>query len=150
MLTNKALAVIKVTAAVAGVSLIARTISRKVSEYDLRHKTVLITGGSRGLGLVLARQFTREGAQVVICARDKEELERAKTDLQKRGGEVLAVKCDITNNSEIADMVSLIHDRFGRIDVLVNNAGVIQVGPLETMTREDFEQAMNTHFWGPV
>jgi NAD(P)-dependent dehydrogenase (short-subunit alcohol dehydrogenase family) len=93
-------------------------------------KTVLITGGSRGLGLILARQFGREGARVVICARDEQELDRARIDLQNRRAEVLALRCDITSSSEVSEMVTGIQDRLGNIDVLVNNAGVIQVGPL--------------------
>ncbi|HET6889490.1 MAG TPA: SDR family oxidoreductase [Pyrinomonadaceae bacterium] len=136
--------------AMAGGLLAARSLLRKALEADLTNKTVLITGGSRGLGLVLAREFAREGARVAICARDEHELTRAQIDLQDRGAEVFAVKCDLRNTEEIAEMVSLIHDRFSRIDVLVNNAGVIQVGPVEEMTREDFEQAMATHFWGPL
>jgi NAD(P)-dependent dehydrogenase (short-subunit alcohol dehydrogenase family) len=142
--------VIKIAAITAGGLVMAKSILRKMSEYDLANKTVLITGGSRGLGLILARQFGRAGARVVICARDEQELDRARIDLQNRGTEVLALKCDITSSSEVSEMVTGIHDRLGNIDVLVNNAGVIQVGPIEVMTREDFEQAMNTHFWGPV
>lgn len=136
--------------AVAGGLLGARFLLRKALEADLRNKTVLITGGSRGLGLVLAREFALEGARLAICARDERELSSAQLDLQERGAEVLAVKCDLRNADEIAGMVSRIHDRFGPIDVLVNNAGIIQVGPLEEMTREDFEEAMATHFWGPL
>lgn len=136
--------------AMAGGLLAARSLLRKALEADLTDKTVLITGGSRGLGLVLAREFAREGARVAICARDEQELRSAELDLRERGAEVFAVKCDLRNTDEIAEMVSLIHDRFSGIDVLVNNAGVIQVGPVEEMTREDFEQAMATHFWGPL
>lgn len=118
--------------------------------YDFRKRVVLITGGSRGLGLVLAREFTREGARVVICARDEEELRSARADLSKFGSEVFAVRCDITNHPDVEQMIAQVTERFGRIDVLVNNAGVIQVGPLEVMTRKDFEEAMSAHFWGPL
>jgi short-subunit dehydrogenase len=142
--------VIKIAAITAGGFVVAKSILRKMSQYDLANKTVLITGGSRGLGLVLARQFGREGARVVICAREEKEIERARVDLRNRGVEVLAVKCDIMSSSEVSEMVTEIQQRLGNIDVLVNNAGVIQVGPIEVMTREDFEQAMNTHFWGPL
>lgn len=148
MTTNRG-SLVKV-GAVAGGLLGARFLLRKALEADLRNKTVLITGGSRGLGLVLAREFALEGARLAICARDERELSSAQLDLQERGAEVLAVKCDLRNADEIAGMVSRIHDRFGPIDVLVNNAGIIQVGPLEEMTREDFEEAMATHFWGPL
>lgn len=150
MSNSKELDVLKGVAIGAGVLSLARYAWRKLNEYDLRDKTVLVTGGSRGLGLVLAREFAREGARVVICARDDEELERARVDLQQHGAEVFAVQCDVTNAPEVGSMVNQIHERFGKIDVLVNNAGTIQVGPLEVMNREDFDKAMQAHFWGPL
>jgi len=141
---------IKFTAMTLGAVALGRLIWRKMTEYDLRNKTVLVTGGSRGLGLVLAREFAREGAQVAICARDEEELENARIDLANRGAEVMTVKCDVTNASEVESMINEVRGRFGKIDVLVNNAGTIQVGPLEVMNREDFEKAMQAHFWAPL
>jgi NAD(P)-dependent dehydrogenase (short-subunit alcohol dehydrogenase family) len=134
----------------AGALLAARAVVRKVNEYDLSGKTVLITGGSRGLGLVMARELAREGAQIAICARDVEELERARMDLVRRGARVLAVACDITDRAQVEKMVQEVREHFGRIDVLVNNAGIIEVGPMEVMTLEDYEEAMKTHFWGPL
>jgi NAD(P)-dependent dehydrogenase (short-subunit alcohol dehydrogenase family) len=134
----------------AGALLATRALARKLTEYDLDGKTVLITGGSRGLGLVMAREFAREGARVAICARDAEELDRARMDLVRRGARVIAVPCDITDREQVDEMVRAVSERFGRIDVLVNNAGVIEVGPMEVMTLEDYEQAMKTHFWGPL
>jgi NAD(P)-dependent dehydrogenase (short-subunit alcohol dehydrogenase family) len=59
-------------------------------------------------------------------------------------------RCDITSRSEVTELMAAVHDRFGGVDVLVNNAGIIQMGPLEVMTHADFENAMNTHFWGPL
>src|SRR5688572_29039205 len=79
-------------AAVVGLRLL-----RSGRAYDLRGKTVLVTGGSRGLGLVLARELAHQGARVVICARDLEELNRAFEDLVARGAHVLAVPCDVTD-----------------------------------------------------
>jgi NAD(P)-dependent dehydrogenase (short-subunit alcohol dehydrogenase family) len=137
-------------AAGAGALAVARALYRRSKEYDLKGKAVLITGGSRGLGLVLAREFADEGARVAICARDAQELERARRDLESRGAEVFACPCDVTDRAQVAESVEVVTRRFGRIDVLVNNAGVIQVGPLEVMTLEDFEQAMAIHFWGPL
>jgi NAD(P)-dependent dehydrogenase (short-subunit alcohol dehydrogenase family) len=102
------------------------------------------------LGLVLAREFHDRGARIAICARDAEDLLRAEADLQARGADVFAVQCDVTNNSEVEEMIERVIQRFGQIDVLVNNAGIIQVGPLEVMTRVDFQRAMETHFWGPL
>ncbi|HEX2269754.1 MAG TPA: SDR family oxidoreductase [Pyrinomonadaceae bacterium] len=150
MLNSKELDVLKGVAITAGVLSLARLAWRKLNEYNLRDKTVLVTGGSRGLGLVLAREFASEGARVAICARDEEELERARLDLQQHGAEVMTVRCDVTNAPEVGSMVNQIHERFGQIDVLINNAGTIQVGPLEVMNREDFEKAMQAHFWGPL
>ena len=117
-------------------------------EYGFQDKVVLITGGSRGLGLVLAREFALENAKLAICARDGEELKRAKKDLENRGAEVLDVVCDVRNQNEVEQMIEKVCSHYGQIDVLINNAGVIQVGPLEVQTKEDFEDAMNVHFWG--
>ena len=119
------------------------------AKYDFDGKTVVITGGSRGLGLVLARQFAAEGARVAICARDGVELERARKDLTERGAEVLAAVCDVREKDQVESFIENVRNKFGQIDVLVNNAGVIQVGPLEVQTQEDFEDAMKVHFWGP-
>jgi NAD(P)-dependent dehydrogenase (short-subunit alcohol dehydrogenase family) len=141
---------LKLAAAGAGALLAARAVERRLREYDLAGKTVLITGGSRGLGLVLARGFADEGASVAICARDPVELERARADLAARGAQVLAFPCDVTDRAQVRELVEIVTRHFGGIDVLVNNAGVIQVGPLESMTLEDFEQAMAVHFWGPL
>jgi len=138
--------------AVAGVGalLAARTVLKRRREYDFRGKAVLITGGSRGLGLVLARELARAGARLAICARDPKELERAQTELQRTGADVIAVPCDVTDRAQVNEMVSVVRHHFGKIDVLVNNAGVIQVGPIEVTTLEDYEEAMKTHFWGPL
>lgn len=137
-------------AAGAGALVAARSVVRRLTDYDLKGKTVLITGGSRGLGLVLAREFADEGARVAICARDHAELERARADLAARGAKVLAFPCDVTDRTQVRELVDVVTRHFGGVDVLVNNAGVIQVGPLEVMTLEDFEQAMDVHFWGPL
>jgi short-subunit dehydrogenase len=117
--------------------------------FDLKNKVVLITGGSRGLGLVMAREFAKQGAKIAICARDGEELIRAKEDLESRGAEVFDAICDVRNQEEIDRLVGDVCMRFGRIDVLVNNAGVIQVGPLDAQTEQDFDDAMAIHFHAP-
>ncbi|HEY9503267.1 MAG TPA: SDR family oxidoreductase, partial [Pyrinomonadaceae bacterium] len=125
---------------------LAGTLLRRRSRFDLEGKVVLITGGSRGLGLVLARQFADEKARVVICARDHIELDRARVDLQQQGAKVRSFACDVTDPEAVQKMV----DEIGQIDVVVNNAGIIQVGPLDTMTPEDFRRSLKTHFWGPL
>src|SRR6266699_138869 len=117
--------------------------------FSLTNKIALITGGSRGLGLVLARQICAAGGKVALIARDGDELGRAKADLARRGGAVLTVQSDLLDAGQIQSAVRQIIDRFGKIDILINNAGIIEVGPLEHMTREDFECAMRLHFWAP-
>ncbi|HEY0429353.1 MAG TPA: SDR family oxidoreductase [Pyrinomonadaceae bacterium] len=123
--------------------------SRKRREYDFANKVVLITGGSRGLGLILAREFAGLGARIAICARDAGELATARADLEERGAEVFDAICDLRRQEEVEVLIEDIVTRFGRIDVLVNNAGVIQVGPLEVQTQKDFEDALAIHFWAP-
>lgn len=133
-----------------GALLGVRAALRKRREFDFSGRTVLITGGSRGLGLVLARELAREGARLSICARDPRELERARADLLGRGAEVLAFPCDVTDVTQVQEWVRVSEDHFGGVDVLVNNAGVIQVGPVEVMTLADYEEAMRIHFWAPL
>src|SRR4029077_4758353 len=88
-------------------------------------------------------------AKVALIARDADELARAESDLAGRGGEVLTISCDLLERPQIEAAVQETINRFGRIDILINNAGIIQVGPLEHMVREDFERAMRLHFWAP-
>ncbi len=117
---------------------------------DFSATTVVIVGGSRGLGLVIAREFASERAHLVLVARDAEELEHARFDLESRGAQVVTCVCDIRNRKEVHDTVERIAAERGTIDVLINNAGIMQVGPLLHMTVDDFENAMATHFWGPL
>src|SRR5437762_87128 len=121
----------------------------RTGRYTLRDKVALISGGSRGLGLVLARHSCDQGGNVALLARDPEELARAKADLSARGGKVLTVECDLLDRDQIQAAVRKVIDHFDRIDILINNAGIIEVGPLDHMTREDYDRAMKLHFWAP-
>src|SRR5213596_3214356 len=122
----------------------------RTASYRLRDKVVVITGGSRGLGLVLARYVCARGGNVALIARDPEELVRAKTDLAPRGGKTLTIQCDLLDSGQIQSAVRQIIDRFSKIDILINNAGIIEVGPLEHLRPEDFDRAMRLHFWAPL
>ncbi len=113
-------------------------------------KIVLVTGASRGLGLVLSRELLQQGARLAICARDTAELERARAELAARGGDVLAVTCDVSDPDQAASFVSQAVERYGRIDVLINNAGIIQVGPLHAMGLQDFRETIDVNYFGIV
>ncbi|HWP43314.1 MAG TPA: SDR family NAD(P)-dependent oxidoreductase [Blastocatellia bacterium] len=140
----------KMIAAGAGVLIAARAIARRGASFSFRDRVVLITGGSRGLGLVMARELAREGARLAICSRDEQELARARDELAGMGADVLAIPCDVSDRSQVEEMIRSAEDYFGRIDVLVNNAGVIEVGPMDVMTLQDYEESMKIHFWGPL
>jgi NAD(P)-dependent dehydrogenase (short-subunit alcohol dehydrogenase family) len=118
------------------------------ADRNLAGQTALITGGSRGLGFILARELVKEGCRVAICARDAEELDRAKIDLTCRGGEVLAVPCDVSQEAEVHKMIAVVTERFGPVDILINNAGIISVAPIQNTTIDDFKRAHEVMFWG--
>jgi len=139
-----------VTALAAASGAIAISYMRRRSQIDFTGKVVLITGGSRGLGLALAREFGAHGATVAICARDTDELERAETDLRARGIRSRVFLCDITRPEQVRTMVAHAAESVGPIDVLVNNAGIIKVGPFSEMDVQDFDEAMKVMFWGPL
>ncbi|WP_242392681.1 SDR family NAD(P)-dependent oxidoreductase [Anaeromyxobacter oryzisoli] len=110
----------------------------------------LITGGSRGLGLALARRLGLRGMRVVICARDEEELERARGGLEAEGIDATALPGDVRDDEAMRTLVADVEEHLGPVDLLVNNAGIIQVGPVEAMSLEDYRRAMDTMFYGAV
>lgn len=130
-----------------GMALLTGAVFAPRSGYDLRGKTALVTGGSRGFGLILARELLNRGATVAICARDADELARARDQL---GGGVVTVPCDLTDPEQIRSLVDEVRSVLGPIDILVNNAGVMQVGPEASMTEADYEHALDLHFWAPL
>lgn len=117
---------------------------------DLRGQVVLITGGSRGLGLAMAQEFAKLGCKIAICARHDMELDAAREKLRGQGADVLAVRCDVSSRGDVEHLIREVRSRFGRIDILINNAGVIRVAPVQNMTLQDFEQSMGVMFWGVV
>lgn len=135
----------------------ARALARRARHFDFAGRVALVTGGSRGLGLELARQLVDAGARVAICARDEDALEAARAELaaraERRGGrasDVYAHPCDVTDPADVDRLAAAVRAAFGEVDVLVNDAGIIQVGPSEQMTRADFDEAMRVNFYGPL
>ena len=127
-----------------------RALGRWRTRYDLRNRTVLVTGGTRGLGLELARQAGLAGARVAICGRDSDTLARARENLSGTGMAALALTCDVSDRHQVAELIRSVHTDLGPIDVLINNAGTVDVGPVSVMTATDFERDMATNFWGPL
>ena len=132
----------------AAAMLVARGMRNRLG-IEFAGRTVVITGGSRGLGLVMARQLAAEGARLCLLARDPEELQRAREQLPAEA-DVTILRCDVRRRADVRAAMTQLREKWTAVDVLINNAGVIQVGPLEHMTHEDFENAMATHFWGPL
>jgi short-subunit dehydrogenase len=123
------------------------------SRLDFSGQTVLITGGSRGLGLALAEEFRSHGADLVLLARNQHELDLAKDQLEHNipdGGRIRTFVCDVSSHEEVLAAIDRATMDFGAIDVVANVAGVIQVGPVESQTLADFQEAMNINFWGVV
>ncbi|UGQ15151.1 SDR family NAD(P)-dependent oxidoreductase [Yinghuangia sp. ASG 101] len=120
-------------------------------DQDLTGKTALVTGGSRGLGLLIARELADQGADVAICARDEDELTRAGRIIRRdTGREVASFVCDIGVPNQVDRLAEMVTDQLGTVDILVNNAGVVTVAPVEGVTPEQFESSMNVMFTGPM
>ncbi len=149
-MTERQVQAVAVGAVGVGALLMARAWRRE--DYDFSGKSVVITGGSRGLGLVMARELAALGAKLTLMARDEAELQRAAEDIRTREpfADVFTAVGDVRKRYEAERAIAQAVERFGAVDVLVNNAGIVQVGPLDHMKLADYEDAMNTHFWGPL
>src|ERR1041385_5701606 len=123
---------------------------RERRRIDFKGKNVLISGASRGLGLELARIFAAEGAGLLLLARDAERLRQTARELEAYGTRVSTFTCDITDPVQVREAVGAALQTVSHVDVLINNAGIIQVGPMENMALSDYEDAMAVHFWGPL
>ena len=129
----------------AGAYLISRAPRRSIAG-----RVALITGGSRGLGLELARTLARRGCRLILVARNPEELSKVAEELKLRGAEVKTISCDLRNPGEISGMVETARTAFGPIDILINSAGEITVGPIDTFDETEFVRAMDLMFWAGV
>jgi short-subunit dehydrogenase len=120
------------------------------AQDDLHGEVAVVTGASRGLGLLLARELADQGCPLVICARDAAELERAAEELRAAGAEVTTVACDVTDEATPQLLIDTAVQRYGRLDILVSNAGVIQVGPVQAAQIGHYELAMDTMALAPA
>lgn len=137
------------SAALGAAAVAAINVARSRRALDFSGCVVLITGGSRGLGLELARRFAAEGAKLALLARDGSALERAAQNLPE-GTEAELLTCDLRSAEQVEGAVLATVRRFGRLDVLVNNAGTIRVGPFANMGLQEFREEIDTNFFGAV
>jgi NAD(P)-dependent dehydrogenase (short-subunit alcohol dehydrogenase family) len=115
------------------------------SKKPLDGKVALITGGSRGIGLAIARSLGRLGAKLSLCARHADKLETAAAELQSEGAKVLVTAADVTRASDIGKLLQKTEQSFGAIDVLVNNAGIGYFGPFQGAAEADWDAVLDTN-----
>lgn len=142
----KALTPLLTAGALAG----AAALTARRGPDDLRGEVAVVTGASRGLGLLLARELARQGCPLVICARDSAELDRAAGQLREVGADVTAVACDVTDEATASRLVQAALERHGRLDIVISNAGIIQVGPVRAASPEHFQTALDTMALAPA
>lgn len=114
---------------------------------DLTNKVVIITGASSGIGLALAHEFSGTGACVILAARSVDKLEAVAASLP---GESLAVGCDVTKDEQCRELIRRTVDRFGRIDILINNAGISMRAIVDDVELDVLHRLMDVNFWGAV
>ncbi|WP_166637862.1 SDR family NAD(P)-dependent oxidoreductase [Sphingobacterium paludis] len=150
MKTNILSSTLKIALLAIATRVVMDKVSRSGRKQNLDGNVVLITGGSRGLGFALAQELVKKGAMLALCARDAENLAQAEAVLQAAGGTVFTVTADVSQAAEVEDMVAAVIAHYGRVDVLINNAGAMIVGPEETMEIADYKHIMETNCWSSL
>lgn len=117
---------------------------------QLQNKIAIITGGASGIGLAIAQRFAKEGAAIEILDRNEAEMAKAVASITAEGGDAVATNCDVADSSGVDSVISAIHSRRGRIDILINNAGIAHVGNALTTSPEDFERVQRVNVFGPA
>jgi short-subunit dehydrogenase len=131
-----------------GLAGVLATRANRARGASLAGRKAWVNGASRGLGLLIARELAREGCAVAITARDANELQIARRALERITPNVVAETCDVSSRDQVERTAAILHDRLDGVDILVNCASIIQVGPLKSMTAEDFDRAMGVNFFG--
>lgn len=137
------------SAAAAGLAAIT-ALRTRAPRLDVAGKAVVIVGGTRGLGLQIAREAAHRGARIGICARQADELDAVRSELTAYGAVAVTAICDVDDGGSVTTAFERMTAELGAIDVLVNAAGIIGVGPIEALTFDDFRAAMETNFFGAL
>jgi NAD(P)-dependent dehydrogenase (short-subunit alcohol dehydrogenase family) len=145
--------VITLASSLLAITLVGKRFLRRAR--SLPGQVVLITGGSTGLGLALAHRFGKAGLKLVLAARNADELATARGELLSAGSvanedDILLVDCDVSDRQQAAGLIAAAMNGFGQIDILINNAGVIEVGPAVNQPIEAYESAMAIDFFGAL
>jgi len=120
-----------------------------VTQSSLQNSVALVTGGSRGIGAAIARKMASMAASIVICGRNQSQLKQTASNISSQGGRCEGLVCDVANLDSVEQLAKTVLDKYGRIDVLVNNAGIGSFsGPLHTLDPADYDRVMNTNLRG--
>ncbi len=115
---------------------------------DLKNKVVVITGARRGMGKADALLFAEKGAKVVVSDISQEDCQKVVDEIEKKGGQAIAVKCDVSKKEEVDNLFKKTVEKFGRVDVLVNNAGICEFKPFLEMTEEEWDRTLDINLKG--
>jgi len=115
---------------------------------DLKGKVAIITGARRGMGKAHSLVLAEAGAKVVVSDISQEECQKVVDEIEKTGGEGLAIKCDVSNKKEVDEMIKKTVEKFGKVDILVNNAGICQFKPFLEITEEEWDRTIDINLKG--
>lgn len=119
-----------------------------MSMFDLTGKVAVVTGASSGLGADAALAYAQAGADVALLARRKEKLDAVKEQIEKLGKKVIAVQCDVTCEESVKNAIAEVYEKMGKVDILLNNAGVAVRGGVHTLTEEEWNRSFDTNVKG--
>lgn len=120
----------------------------EMNKPSVKDKVIIVTGASKGIGLATSRLLAEKGAQVVLAARDPGALKKALGLIEDKGGSALDIPTDICREDAVRNLITQVKDRFGRIDVLINNAGILVYGPVTSTRVEDWDRVIDTNLKG--
>ena len=116
----------------------------------MKDKVVVITGATSGIGKALVYEFSEKGSKIVMCARSEKDLKEISIDLERKNRQVAFIKADVSVESDCKQLIDTAINTFGKIDILINNAGISMRALFETVNPEVIEKVMNVNFWGTV